>query len=146
LPVIGAPFLAATKQSSIRLDPALLAVKRINEEQAPQEEKLMSRTRTALNCAVMLIFAIPLAASAAAPVVPPGPPAPKHKPYQPGEQNSVTGAYEFRTRILTGTPGCQRFAAESDAAFLDVTTDDNTKVALLGKIGAEAAASNCLAP
>lgn len=54
-------------------------------------------------------------------------------------------AYQYRTRIL-GNPGCQRYAAESDSAFLDDKIDDKAKVTLLKKIGAEAAASGCLGP
>ena len=110
-------------------------------------------TRTARTACVAVIglampLAIPLAANAAAPVAaPPPPPAPppKHKPYQTGAQNDVTGAYEYRTRIL-GSPSCQRFAAESDAAFLDDKINDKVKVDLLKKIGAAAAAGGCLAP
>ena len=98
-------------------------------------------------CAVAIAFTVSLAAYAAAPVVPPPPaPPPPHKPYQPVTQNDVTGAYEFRTRILSGNPGCQRHAAESDAAFLDDKLDDKVKAARLKKIGAEAAAAGCLTP
>jgi len=104
--------------------------------------------RSVLNCAVMLAFVSSLVANAAEPVppVPPPPPKPKPKPYQPAVANDVTRAYEYRTRILTGKPGCQRYAAESDAAFLDDKINDATKVTLLKKIGADAAASGCLAP
>ena len=104
------------------------------------------RIASAAMIALAMPFAIPLAANAAAPVAaPPPPPPPKHKPYQAGIQNDVTGAYGYRTRIL-GSPACQRFAAESDAAFLNDKIDDKVKVDLLMKIGAEAAAGGCLAP
>ena len=104
--------------------------------------------RTALNCAVMMAFTVSLAANAAAPVNPPPipPSPPKSKPYQLAVQNDVTAAYAYRTRILEGKPGCQRYAGDSDAAFLNDKINDTVKVAQLKKIGAEAAASGCLAP
>lgn len=92
--------------------------------------------RSALKCALMIVCALPLAASAAAPVTP--------KPYQPAVQNEVTAAYQYRTRILS-KPECLRFATESDAAFLDDKMASEAKVAKLRKIGAEASASGCLA-
>lgn len=55
-------------------------------------------------------------------------------------------AYQYRTRILASPPSCQRFATESDNAFLSGTLDDTTKANLLKKIGAEAAAAGCLGP
>lgn len=111
----------------------------------------MSRMTTAawraLNCAVMIAFAAPLAATAAAPVVaPPAPrPPPPHKPYQPVVQNDVTGAYQYRTRILASPPSCQNYATAADAVFLSNTLDDQAKTAQLNKIGADAAAAGCLA-
>jgi hypothetical protein len=95
--------------------------------------------RSALNCSVMIAFAASAAANATTPP-------PKPKPYQPAVHNDVTVSYEFRTRILTGKPGCQRYAAESDAAFLDDKIDTAAKIKLLKKIEAEAGANGCLAP
>lgn len=57
----------------------------------------------------------------------------------------ASDAYQYRTRIL-GNPGCQRYATESDAAFLNDKIDDQSKVALIRKIGAAAAAAGCLGP
>ena len=57
----------------------------------------------------------------------------------------VGAAYEYRTRLL-GNPGCQRFAADSDAVFLGGTLDDKAKTEQLKKIGADAAAAGCLGP
>jgi hypothetical protein len=103
--------------------------------------------RSVLKCAVMVTLVSSLAANAAAPVPPvaPPPPKPKVKPYSGTVQNDVTGAYEYRTRILDGKPECRRFSAESDAAFLDDKMQSEAKVALLQKIGAAAEASGCLA-
>ena len=103
--------------------------------------------RSALKCAVMVTLVASLAANAAAPVPPvvAPPPTPKVKPYQGTVQNDVTGAYEYRTRILDGRPECRRFSAESDAAFLDDKMQSEAKVALLKRIGAAAEASGCLA-
>jgi len=91
----------------------------------------------------MMVFTSSLVAHAAAPVVPPKPVV-KPKPYQTAVQNDVTSAYQYRTRILTGKPDCQRYATESDAAFLDDKIDSATKVTLIKRIGAEAEASGCL--
>jgi hypothetical protein len=55
-------------------------------------------------------------------------------------------AYQFRTSILTGKPGCQRFATAADDAFIDDKMDGAAKVSLLNKIGADAGAAGCLAP
>lgn len=107
----------------------------------------MSRITTAawraVNFAVMIAFAAPLAASAAAPAHPVAPPPPK--PYQPVVQNDVTGAYQYRTRILASPPSCQTFATDADAVFLSATLDDKAKTEQLKKIGADAAAAGCLA-
>lgn len=107
--------------------------------------------RSVLNCLVGALAAVAFAAGAAAPPPPPAPPAKPvvkkpHIPYQGAIQGDVSEAYGFRTRILTGTPGCQRFATESDAIFLDDKMDDQTKVGRLNSIGADAAASGCLMP
>jgi len=106
--------------------------------------------RSVLKCALMATVALSLAASAAAPVAtaapPPKPTTPKPKPYQTVVQDDVTSAYEYRTRILAGKPGCQRYATESDTAFIDDKIDRASKVALIKRIGAEAGASGCLAP
>jgi len=105
--------------------------------------------RSVMNCALMIAFAVPVAATAAGPVTPANPaPVPKPKPklYQAPVQNDVTAAYEYRTRISAGKSGCQRFAMESDAAFLDEKTSSEAKVALLKRIGTEAGASGCLTP
>ena len=102
--------------------------------------------RSVLKCAVMVTLVSSLAANAAAPGPPVAPPPkPKVKPYSGTVQNDVTGAYEYRTRILDGKPECRRFSAESDAAFLDDKMQSEAKVALLQKIGAAAEASGCLA-
>ena len=102
--------------------------------------------RSVLKCAVMVTLVSSLAANAAAPVPPVAPPPkPKVKPYSGTVQNDVTGAYEYRTRILDGKPECRRFSAESDAAFLDDKMQSEAKVVLLQKIGAAAEASGCLA-
>ncbi len=58
----------------------------------------------------------------------------------------TSAAYQFRTSILTGKPGCQRFAADADNAFIDDRMDGAAKVSLLKKIAAEAGAAGCLAP
>lgn len=96
----------------------------------------MSMTTGAVRSALMFVCALPLAASAAAPVAP--------KPYQPAVQNEVTAAYQYRTRILP-KPECLRCATESDATFLDDKMTSEAKVDQLRKIGAEASASGCLA-
>lgn len=101
--------------------------------------------RAALNCAVLIAFAAPLAANAAAPAQPIARP-PGSNPYQSVVQNDVTGAYQFRTRILVSPPSCERFAAQADSVFLSSTTDDETKTQQLNKINADAAAAGCLAP
>jgi hypothetical protein len=101
---------------------------------------LLKAVRSVLKFALAIACALPLAANAAAPVVPAKP-----KPYQPAVQNEVTTAYQYRTRILA-KPECQRFATESDAAFLDDKLTGEAKVALLKRIGAEAGAVGCLAP
>ena len=106
----------------------------------------MSRMTTAawraVNFAVVIAFAAPLAATAAAPA---HPIAPVPKPYQPVVQNDVTGAYQYRTRILASPPSCQNFATNADAVFLSNTLDDQAKTEQLKKIGADAAAAGCLA-
>lgn len=102
-------------------------------------------------------------ADAPAPVPPPAPaakPAPKPNTHTiivngkpqtyfnlPGAPvgGDVGAAYQFRTRLL-GNPNCQRYATESDAAFLSNKIGDDAKVALLERIGTQAAASGCLAP
>ena len=58
----------------------------------------------------------------------------------------ASAAYQFRTSILTGKPGCQRFATDADNAFIDDKMDGATKVSLLKKIAADTAAAGCLAP
>jgi len=101
--------------------------------------------RSAAHAAVLAAFVVSGAAHAAA-AAPPPPPAPKHIPYQGAAQTKVTEAYEYRTRILTGKPGCQRYADESDAAFLDDRLGDVAKAARLKGIGDAAAAAGCLGP
>ncbi len=58
----------------------------------------------------------------------------------------TSAAYQFRTNILTGKPGCQRFATDADNAFINDKMDGVAKVSLLKKIAAETAAAGCLAP
>ncbi len=99
----------------------------------------------AVNFAVMIAFAAPLAATAAEPARPIARPPPKSNPYQPVVQNDVTGAYQYRTRILASPPSCQNFATAADAVFLSNTLDDQAKTEQLKKIGADAAAAGCLA-
>ncbi len=99
----------------------------------------------AVNFALMIAFAAPLAATAAAPAQPIARPPPTSKPYQPVVQNDVTGAYQYRTRILASPPSCQNFATNADAVFLSNTLDDQAKTEQLKKIGADAAAAGCLA-
>ncbi len=113
----------------------------------------MSRMTTAawraVNFAVMIASAAPLAANAAAPAHPiarPPPPPPGSNPYQSAVQNDVTGAYQYRTRILVSPPSCQNYATAADAVFLSYTLDDQTKTEQLQKIGADAAAAGCLGP
>jgi len=101
--------------------------------------------RSAANAAVLAAFVASCAANAAA-VAPPPPPAPKHVPYQGVAQTKVTDAYEYRTRILSGKPGCQRYADESDVVFLDDKIGDVAKAARLKGIGEAAAAAGCLGP
>jgi hypothetical protein len=123
--------------------------------------------RSILNGAVLIAFTASLAALAADPPAPVPPPPPAAKPVpkpnthtiivdgkpktyfnlpgaQVGGDSSV--AYQFRTNILTGKPGCQRFATEADNAFIDDKMDGAAKVALLNKISADAGAAGCLAP
>jgi len=117
--------------------------------------KFTKVARAALSCAVMIVFAGPPSANAesvvvpvapaAAPVPPPKPP-PKFKPPPYVVQNEVTRAYQYRARIVTSNPNCQRYATESDAAFYSDKISDEAKVAQIEKIGAEAAARGCLQP
>jgi hypothetical protein len=102
--------------------------------------------RTAMNCALAVALAAPFAANAAAPGRPVAPPPPGSNPYQPVVQNDVTGAYQFRTRILVSPPTCQNFAGQADSVFLSYTLDDQTKAEQLKEIGAAAAAAGCLGP
>ena len=110
---------------------------------------ITTAARTALNFAAMIVFAAPLVANAAAPAPPiarPPPPPPGSNPYQSAVQSDVTGAYQYRTRILVSPPGCQNFAGQADSVFLSSALDDKTKAEQLRKIGAEAAAARCLGP
>jgi len=106
--------------------------------------------RSAIKLAVASACLVSLAGNAAAQAVAPPPPPPKpvvkHIPYQAPGQTDLTSAYGFRTRILTGTPGCQRFATDADNVFIDDKADEATKVARLQRIGADAGAAGCLAP
>jgi hypothetical protein len=102
--------------------------------------------RTALNCALLIALAAPFAANAAAPGHPVAPPPPGSNPYQPVVQNDVTGAYQFRTRVLVSPPTCQNFAGQADSVFLSYSLDDKTKAEQLKEIGAAAAAAGCLGP
>jgi hypothetical protein len=102
--------------------------------------------RTALNFAVVIAFAVPFAANAAAPGHPVAPPPPGSNPYQPAVQNDVTGAYQFRTRVLVSPPNCQNFAGQADSVFYSSTTDDKTKAEQLTAISKAAATAGCLAP
>lgn len=104
---------------------------------------ITAAAQAALNCVVVIASAVPLVANAAEPV---NPPPPSHKPYQPVVQDDVTGAYQYRTRILVSPPSCQNFAKQADAAFLSSTFDEKTKAEELKRIGAAAAAAGCLAP
>ena len=106
---------------------------------------ITTAARTALHFAALIAFAAPLAATAAAPAQPIARPPPGSNPYQPVVQNDVTGAYQYRTRILVSPPACQNYATEADAVFLSATLDDKTKTEQLKKIGAAAAAAGCLA-
>ena len=111
--------------------------------------KVTRAARTALNCAVVIALTAPFAANSAAPAQPiarPPPPPPGSNPYQPVVQNDVTGAYQYRTRILASPPSCARFATDADNTFLNSALDDKTKADLLKKIGADAAAAGCLGP
>lgn len=103
-------------------------------------------TRAARHCAVAVAVAASFAAIAAAPVHPVAPPPPGSNPYQPVVQNDVTGAYQFRTRVLVSPPSCQNFAGQADTVFLSNTLDDKTKAEQLRAIGAAARAAGCLAP
>ncbi len=58
----------------------------------------------------------------------------------------TSAAYQFRTNILTGKPGCQRFATDADNAFINDKMDGAAKVSLLKKIAADTAAAGCMAP
>ncbi len=117
--------------------------------------RITTAALTALSCAAAISFAIPLVANAA-PVVGGRPPAPSQpiarppaagsNPYQPVVQNDVTGAYQFRTRILASPPSCMNFASQADSVFLSSTLDDATKTAELKKVEAATAAAGCLAP
>jgi hypothetical protein len=112
--------------------------------------------RYGLNCAVAIAVSTALVAVAAAPAAKPTPNTHtvtvggQTKTYAnlPGAPvgGDASAAYQFRTSILTGKPGCQRFATDADNAFIDDKSDDATKVALLRKIGADASAAGCLAP
>ncbi|MGB4766386.1 MAG: hypothetical protein WBH09_05705 [Rugosibacter sp.] len=89
------------------------------------------------NTAVPTIPSIPLAPTPKFP--------PRRAPLAPPAINDISRAYEFRTQLL-GSPQCQRFATESDSVFLDGTLDDAQKADKLKALGAEAKASDCLAP
>ena len=102
--------------------------------------------RTVLNFAVAIALTGPFAANAAAPSHPVAPPPPGSNPYQPVVQNDVTGAYQFRTRILVSPPSCESFAGQADSVFLSSTIDDQTKTEQLKAINAAAAAAGCLSP
>ena len=112
--------------------------------------------RYGLNCAVAIAVSTAIAAVAAAPAAKPTPNTHtvtvggQTKTYAnlPGAPvgGDASAAYQYRTSILTSKPGCQRFATDADNAFIDDKSDDATKVALLRKIGADAAAAGCLAP
>lgn len=114
------------------------------------EEKLMititPATRRAIALALAIAFAAPFAANAAAPVHPVAPPPPGSNPYQPVVQNDVTGAYQFRTRVLVSPPTCQNYANQADAVFLSYSLDDKSKADQLKSIGNAANAAGCLAP
>ena len=112
--------------------------------------------RCALNCAVTFALSTALVAAAAAPAAKPTPNTHTiivngtaqtyaNLPGVPGG-GDLSAAYQFRTNILTGKPGCQRFATEADNAFIDDKMDGAAKVTLLNKIGVEAGAAACLAP
>ena len=105
---------------------------------------IISAARTSLNFAVIIAFAAPFAANAAAPGHPVAPPG--SNPYQPVVQNDVTGAYQFRTRILVSPPSCQNFAGQADSVFLSSTINDEAKAEQLAAISKAAAAAGCLAP
>ena len=112
--------------------------------------------RCGLNCAVTLALSTALAAAAAAPAAKPAPNTHtvtvggKTQTYAnlPGAPvgGDASAAYQFRTSILTGKPGCQRFATAADDVFIDDKMDGAAKVGLLNKIGADAGAAGCLAP
>jgi hypothetical protein len=111
--------------------------------------------RCGLSCAVTLALTTALVAAAAAPGAKPTPNTHtvtvggQTKTYAnlPGAPvgGDASTAYQFRTNILTGKPGCQRFATDADNVFIDDKMDGAVKVGLLNKIGADAGAAGCLA-
>lgn len=107
--------------------------------------RITTAALTALSYIAAIAFAIPVSANAAGPSHPIARP-PGSNPYQPVVQNDVTGAYQFRTRILASPPSCQNFADQADSVFLSSTLDDKTKTEELKKVAAAAAAAGCLAP
>ena len=105
--------------------------------------------RFALNCAVTLAFSTVLAAT----------PTPNtHTITVNGQTQTYANlpgapvggdtslAYQFRTRILSGKPGCQRFATEADDVFISEKIEGAAKVPLLKKIETDAGTAGCLAP
>jgi hypothetical protein len=112
--------------------------------------------RCGLSCAVTLALSTALVAAAAAPGAKPTPNTHtvtvggQTKTYAnlPGAPagGDASAAYQFRTSILTGKPGCQRFATDADNAFIDDKMEETAKASLLKKIAADTAAAGCLAP
>lgn len=117
---------------------------------------IMKSVRFGLNCAFAIALTTSLVLAATAPAAKPTPNTHtvtvggQTKTYAnlPGAPvgGDASAAYQFRTSILTGKPGCQRFATDADNAFIDDKMDGATKVSLLKKIAADTAAAGCLAP
>lgn len=110
--------------------------------------RITTAALTALSYIAAIALAVPVSANAATPshpiARPPG--GAGSNPYASVVQNDVTGAYQFRTRVLVSPPSCQNFASQADSVFLSSTLDDKTKTEELNKVSAAAAAAGCLAP
>ena len=99
--------------------------------------------RCGLSCALTLALTTALVAAAAAPGAKPTPNTHtvtvggQTKTYAnlPGAPvgGDASAAYQFRTSILTGKPGCQRFATAADDVFIDDKMDGAAKVGLLNR-------------
>lgn len=117
---------------------------------------IVKSVRFVLNCACAVALSTTLASAAATPAAKPTPNTHtvtvggQSKTYSnlPGAPvgGDTSAAYQFRTNILTGKPGCQRFATEADNVFIDDKMDGAAKVSVLKKIAADTGAAGCLAP